>query len=80
MHIGIRWCSDRSICFECVDDLWKQLALLDSAIKPTRDHAQLGDVANLLKTFETQLYVPGFLKKEKMDGWMDVAAWTLASH
>lgn len=39
------------------DDLWKQLALLDSAIKPTRDHPQLGDVTNLLKTYESQLYV-----------------------
>lgn len=39
------------------DDLWKQLALLDPAIKPTRDHPTLGDVATLLKTFETQLCV-----------------------
>ncbi|TYZ62553.1 hypothetical protein PybrP1_009673 [[Pythium] brassicae (nom. inval.)] len=33
------------------------LALLDPAIKPTRDHPQLGDVTTLLKTFENQLYL-----------------------
>lgn len=41
------------------DDLWKQLALVDSAIKQNREHPKLGDIAGLLKTFETQLYVHG---------------------
>ncbi|KAF1332120.1 U6 snrna phosphodiesterase, partial [Globisporangium splendens] len=52
MILGLLWCAPARRISE--DDLWKQLALLDSSIKPTRDHAALGDVANLLKTFETQ--------------------------
>uniref|UniRef100_K3WPM9 MAGE domain-containing protein n=1 Tax=Globisporangium ultimum (strain ATCC 200006 / CBS 805.95 / DAOM BR144) TaxID=431595 RepID=K3WPM9_GLOUD len=55
MVLGLLWCAPARRISE--DDLWKQLALLDSSIKPTRDHTALGDVANLLKTFETQLYL-----------------------
>jgi hypothetical protein len=51
------WLSRTNPLCNLPDDLWKQLALLDSSIKPNKDHRQLGDVAQLIKTFENQLYL-----------------------
>jgi hypothetical protein len=45
-----------SICDS--EDLWKHLSLVDKTIHPTSTHhVQLGDVAHLIKTFESQMYV-----------------------
>ncbi|TMW68800.1 hypothetical protein Poli38472_006268 [Pythium oligandrum] len=55
MVLGLLWCASGRQLSE--EDLWKQLELLDSSISPNRDHRQLGDVAQLLKTFENQLYL-----------------------
>lgn len=39
------------------EDLWKQLERVDSRVKENREHPQLGDVSQLMKTFETQMFV-----------------------
>ncbi|GLD94895.1 hypothetical protein PINS_up003520 [Pythium insidiosum] len=55
MVLGLLWCAPGRQLAE--DVLWKQLALVDSTIRSTKDHRQLGDISQLLKTFETQMYL-----------------------
>lgn len=55
MILGLLWCAPVRRLSE--DELWKQLARLDPKIKENREHPQLGDISQLLKTFEAQLYL-----------------------
>ncbi|KAG7397362.1 Melanoma-associated antigen F1 [Phytophthora boehmeriae] len=55
MILGLLWCAPVRRLSE--DELWKQLARLDPKIKVGGDHPQLGDISQLFKTFEAQLYL-----------------------
>ncbi|RLN59064.1 hypothetical protein BBJ29_003106 [Phytophthora kernoviae] len=55
MIMGLLWCAPVRRLSE--EELWKQLARLDPKIKVNREHPQLGDISQLFKMFETQLYL-----------------------
>ncbi|KAL8008170.1 putative MAGE domain, U6 snRNA phosphodiesterase Usb1 [Plasmopara halstedii] len=53
--LGLLWCAPARQLSE--DELWKQLSRLDPEVKLKVHHPQLGDISQLFKTFESQLYL-----------------------